>query len=621
MFRQHGAAAGIGVFGLAAAIIIAPAAAQAADPGPGTYAEGRFLAGTLAGSDLQGVLALDPATAVNDGSRPVAEERNPFSATALDAVTVDPGSVEVEGVDGARTGLIGQYAIARDDGTAYASSGLIGANGAIGVSPAAGAVAVIDLAALLGDSLPAGLTGLRLEAAGIAAEAEAGPGGHRGDYVLADARLVLDVPALAATRDQAETTATRLEDSVLDLGDGSGPLAGVVDRILASVGLSGLADVDVSIDADLDGVLAALGDTMLRDDAITVDLAAGTVTVDLAELPQGAGLGDLEPGTELIRDEVVDDVVAGVQRLLDGWLDEVRLRLREAIDDAGITVSAHARVLDEVRTGEIVRTVTTPVTEIVDALTGDSLGTLDPVTGAVTSTVPSISADVLGQLLIGTAPTGPLGGLLEAMPTVTTRTTATVSTVTEPVLSTLETGADVVVSGTLAGLRGGRAGEASATAVVLGAPVQLDASLVVDGLAEAIGSALPASGAAPSPAENATRDVAGIVGIADLVSLRTNVQSAGADGSFTQTALRVEVLGDVATIDLANATVGPFAVPGGTGGGTDPGPRLAAGGGLALTGLALGLIVLVGALCVAVGAVALWRSHSLAVTADAGGAD
>ena len=100
MFRQHGAAAGIGVFGLAAAIIIAPAAAQAADPGPGTYAEGRFLAGTLAGSDLQGVLALDPATAVNDGSRPVAEERNPFSATALDAVTVDPGSVEVEGVDG-----------------------------------------------------------------------------------------------------------------------------------------------------------------------------------------------------------------------------------------------------------------------------------------------------------------------------------------------------------------------------------------------------------------------------------------------------------------------------------------------------------------------------------------
>ena len=107
MFRQHGTAAGIGVFGLAGALIIAPAAAQAADPGPGTYAEGRFIAGTLAGSDLDRVLALDPATAVNDGSRPVAEERNPFSATALDAVTVDPGTVEVEGADGAEAGVIG----------------------------------------------------------------------------------------------------------------------------------------------------------------------------------------------------------------------------------------------------------------------------------------------------------------------------------------------------------------------------------------------------------------------------------------------------------------------------------------------------------------------------------
>jgi len=482
MFRQHGTAAGIGVFGLAGALIIAPAAAQAADPGPGTYAEGRFIAGTLAGSDLDRVLALDPATAVNDGSRPVAEERNPFSATALDAVTVDPGTVEVEGADGAEAGVIGQYAIARDDGTAYASSGLIGANGAIAVGPTGGAVAVVDLATLLGDSLPAGLTGLRLEAAGIAAEAEMGPDGHRGDYALAAARLVLDVPAIAATRDQAETTVTRLQESVLDLGGASGPLADAVDRVLAAAGLAGLADVDVSIDADLNGVLAALGDTVLRDDALTVDLAAGTATIDLAELPEGAGLADLEPGTELIGDGVLDDVVAGVQRLLGGWLDEVRLRLRAAIDHAEITVGAHAHVLDEVRTGDVVRTVTTPVTEIVDALTGQSLGTLDPATGAVTSTIPSISSEVLAELLLGTAATSPLSGLLGPLPTVTTRVTTTVSTVTEPAFSTLETAADVVVSGTLAGLRGGTAADASATAMLLGVPVQLDAALVVDGL-------------------------------------------------------------------------------------------------------------------------------------------
>lgn len=618
MFRQRGTAAGIGVLGLAAVLITAPAVAQAADGDTGSFAEGRFLAGTVLSSDLDGIVALEPATAANDGSSPVAEERNPFSATAIEAITVDPGTVEVTDADGVDAGAIGQYAIARPDGTSYASSGLIGANGAIGVSPATGAVAVVDLAALLGDSLPAGLSGLRLEAAGIAAEAEASLGAQRGDYTLADARLVLEIPALASTDDEAAAAAAPLQRSLLDLGGTSGPLAGVIDDLLASVGLGGLAAVDVSVDADLDGVLDTIGDTVLRDDALTVDLGTGTVTVDLAALPDGPGLNGLEPGTELLGDGVIDDIVEGVDRLLGGYLDELELRLLDAVRDAQVVVRAHASMLDDVPTGETVRTITTPVTQVVDVLTGETLGVLDPGTGRVTSLVPWISGDVLAELLIGTGTSSPLGGLLGGLPTVTTRVVAEVSTITEPAFSTLETSADVLISGTLAGLRGGTVAEAQASASVLGAPVALDASVIVDGLADAIGSALPGEDGELIPDRNATDGGSEIAALADLVSLRTNVQSVADDGSFTQTALRVEVLGgDVATIDLANATVGPNAIPGGTGGGEDPDPTFAAGGELAFTGFALWLILLVGTACVGLGAYALWRSRTAAVDPEA----
>lgn len=611
MFRPFGAAAGIGGFGLAAALITAPAIAQAADDRPGSFAEGQFLAGTVLGSDLAHVVALDPATAFNDGAQPVAEERNPFSATVLGELAVDPGPIEVSDANGVDAGVIGQYAIARDDGTSYASSGLLGANGAIGVSPASGSVAAIDLGALLGDAMPDALRGMRLEAAGIAAEAEATLGGVRGDYTLADARLVLDVPAVADAGDQAEAVAVPLERSLLELGGDSGPIASVVADLLASLGLDGLAAVDVQVDTDIADIVASIAGTVLRDDALTIDLDSGIVTVDLASLPDGAGLNDLAPGTELLGDRVIDDIVDGIDRLLGGYLGELETRLVDAVRDARVAVSAHISVLDTVGAGETLRTVTTPVTQVIDAVTGDVLGVVDPDTGSVTSLVPSVSGDLLGQLLVGTGPMVLLGGL----PSVTTRVVGEVSTIAEPAFSTLETSADVAISGTLAGLRGGEAAHATANATVLGAPVALDAAVLVDGIADAVDAVLPGVGDDPIAQDSATDAVAGIADLAGLLSLTTNVQTVGEDGAFTQTALRAQVLGgQLATVDLANATVGPNAMPGGSGGG--PGPAFSGGGELAFTGFALGLIVLIGVACVGLGATALWRSHAAA--ADAG---
>lgn len=78
-----------------------------------------------------------------------------------------------------------------------------------------------------------------------------------------------------------------------------------------------------------------------------------------------------------------------------------------------------------------------------------------------------------------------------------------------------------------------------------------------------------------------------------LVQLKVNVQSSGADGSFTQTALRVGVgpQGSLASVDLASATVGPnagqLAVPV-----AGPESLMLAAGGIGTAVLALGAVML-----------------------------
>jgi hypothetical protein len=651
MFRYRGAAAAAGALGLATFMVAAPAVAQVDDEDAGSYAEGRFLSGTMLDADLATTVDVDAATAVNDGSVRVAEEVNPFSVTALDSATVDPGTVEVTSRDGADVGVIGQYAIARDDGTSYASSGLVGPNGAIGVSPAPGNTAVVDLGALLGDALPSALDGLRLEAAGIAAEAEASLGDVRGDYTLADARLAIDIPVLATADDRAVAAMLPIEASLRDLGAPGGELAGVVDRLLATLGLGGLADIGVSVDVDLDGIVDAITDVVLTDQAISIDLGSGTVTVDLAARPDGTGLNDQAVGTELLTDGVVSDIVDGVERLLDGYLGDIDVLLANALRDTAVHVGAHASLLEGVQTGEAARETITPVTQILNAVTGEVLGILGA-DGAVTSLVPGISADLLADLLVGGDP-GDLGGLLGGafggsgsnLPDVTTQVVTQVSTSLEPTFSTVETSADVVVDATLGELLRGAPIVADVDALVLGAPVALDASIVVDGLADAVSDALPGGiggvvdDVADAMLDPIVADVTGdgqdldggIGGIAGLVSLRTNVQSTGSDGAFTQTALRVEVLdGSLATVNLANATVGPNAAgpgttgpvtpgtttPGGPGGGTGGGTGGGATGGpfgaegdLAFTGLVLDMIAILGALLLGLGALAIWRSR------------
>jgi hypothetical protein len=186
---------GIGGSVLAAAPAVAAPAAS--------IGEGRFLGGTALGIDLDDIVALETARAVNTGGGQVVD-RAGLDATVLNAVQVDVGQgIQLLGQNGLLTlGAVNQVALANADGSSTAASGAVTNTGAVGVGGAGGvpqANATFDLGRLANTSA---LSGLRLQTGALAATATqaAGPtGAQTGTYSIADLDLSLTSPALATT--------------------------------------------------------------------------------------------------------------------------------------------------------------------------------------------------------------------------------------------------------------------------------------------------------------------------------------------------------------------------------------------------------------------------------------
>lgn len=594
--------------------LIAPSAAHA-DETTTAFAQARFLSGSLLGTDLDAVVALDAATARNDGSTPLVEERHPLAVTALGSISAAPGAIRVEGVDGVTVGVIGQVASARADGTSSAAVGALGPDGAVAIGGGAGATAVVDLAQLLGGAVGAEIAQLRLEAVGIAAQAEAAIGEVAGESTIADLRLAVVVPAVTGLADRTSTALAPIESAIADLAGPSGAVAAALDRALQRAGATGIlgtgASVDVGIDVDLGRIVDGLRTGVLHDRALSVDLATGEILVDLDGLTATPGLNGLAPGAEVLSPAVVDAIVTGVDRLLDRAVDDVLASVGAALRDARVSIAVDLSVVDQVQTGEVVTEIPRTVTSIVDRVTGATLGILDPATGAVTSLVPQLSGDDLGRLLSAGGSGGLLPSLLGvvggvAAGGVATSVTTTVDRVVEPVFAAIETAVQVRIDGTLAQLGTGTAANASARAVVLGLPVALDLGLVLDDLEALIDSsgvdADAVDGLTPgilTPSERAVDGDDGSIAslLGDLVSVRAHIDDT-AGGTYTRTALRVAVLdGSLATIDLAAASVGSTAdggggTDGGTGGDDGDTTNPAGWAGLAFTGGAFPILAI-----------------------------
>jgi hypothetical protein len=651
-----------GAFALAA-----PFSASAAEV-PESYAEGQFLSGTLLGMDLDRVAALESAEAWNNGTQSTQTEKDPLDAEVIQTIEVAAPSPQIDLGDVLQIGPVAQYAQARSDGSSNGASGAVADDGAIGVgenqsSPPANAT--FDLEALLGPEFASTLVDLKLELEAIAASAEGNLDAASGDYALAGAKLTFTSPAIADLTPKVDTALQEVVDAINQLIGSNGALIDDVNGLL--VGLDpllnlagGSAHVTASINAgDLRNLVHSILEEEYGNSAVYFDLETGEVTVDLAEL-LGGDLNDLPPGTELLTDAVVNQILNGITSTVSTIADQVVDKVRVALHDAKVDI--HADLSVNVAQAPLVqevcqlvdRVLTTPVLQdatalekITNGLLGD-LGTLlnNGVLGSLTDGI----LDEVGDFVLVDGVVKKITGFVNQ--TVQDNVCNTTSTALAP----LTTSVVLDVEATVDELLNGAAAKAVADVDILGIATNLDLGVLLDGLGDTLTDGLfdgdgaladliaalnsglvhPATeallGTGDGTIGDALRDVLSIkVNIKELSLASSRGMAAAVGQIFTQTAVRVSVVGSsVATVNLAQASVGPNITriidedcldPDGCDEGgetvTPPGGGTGGGGSLAFTGIGIATLIAVILALLAAGAYLVResyrRNHSMGI--------
>lgn len=599
--RTPRAAAGVGALALAGALILSGPAATAATTAhldghaDATFAEGRFLTGTLADLALDDIVSVDGAQAFNDGTEPSQSVLHPLSVTALDTVTVGTGTpVTVPLGDAIELGTVAQFAEA-SPAAAVGASGAVTSDGGLGVGSDASipdGSATVDLQALISPAFATTIADLSLELEALAARAERDGGSAEGDYRIAGATLHFSSPALARLSEKVNRSLDVVVDEIDSLSGDDGELLALVSALVAdldpALNLLGTgADVSVRIDtSELRSAVSAILTAAYGDGGVSFNLETGVVSIDLEHYV--GSLNNLPPNTELLTDTVIARILHTITDTVEGLADDVVAKVEDVIRD--LEVAVHADLAVDVAQAPIVTEVCRTVERVIQ------VPVLGGLLGAVTGTVDQIVQEVVCHDETS-------------------------------VLDPLKTRLVLDISATVDELVRGAGVDAAISAQVLSVPIRVDVNLFVGAIGDLLGDRLLGGGAISElvaaldlhlvdPAVDALLDDSSSVQdlLTGVVSIVVNVQEtsmAGAAGAapaddpyFTQSAMRVGVVdaGELATLSLASATVGPNSADGGdpdcvgdcgTGGG-DPGLEslpLSGITGLALTGVGIALLV------------------------------
>ncbi|MES2170615.1 MAG: choice-of-anchor G family protein [Actinomycetota bacterium] len=580
--KKVGAAASAVALGLG--VIFAVPLMASADTTTGSYAQGQFLSGTIAGTNLGDIVAITPATATNDGSQASVTETNPLDVSALNTVhltgsnsDVDLNNVVNTGA-AANGGVLPQYAEANNNGTATAASGAIGSNGAIGLGDQGnGGSATVSLQNLLNSQFGSVIGNLNLQLDAIAAHADGNSDAVTGTYRLDGAHLTFTSPALANLTNQVDTSLQPVESQLNNLGSQ-----------LQGIGLNGLnldggslanATVTATLSNDGNSLQNAVNSVLQSSygsGGVTLDPSTGTVTVDLAAL-HGGSLNNKPIDYELLSDAAVNQIVSGIETTVSSIADGVTNKTQSVLDGTTVNVAAHADALNSGLLGSVGGSVGS-------LLGGLGLGAVVP-SGSSSGSLATLDANIHGtiQQLLGGSGTATAGLTVAGLPPV--------SLDASPLLST--------VGSILGPVGGGNA---------------------VSGLTDSLNSSLVAPLAASLTGDGGT-NVQTVLG--SLLSVRLNHQDVKMAGGgmavpsnslFTQTAVQVRAVPaagsttTLATINLAQATVGPNVPavvnpPGGPGctvncgTGGNPGgpstPTASTSSALAFTGVGIATIIAV----------------------------
>ncbi|WP_375482098.1 choice-of-anchor G family protein [uncultured Jatrophihabitans sp.] len=297
-------AAGV-TLGVAAAAIVGSTGANAAAK-PVSQSEGRFLTGTAAGQSFDSVAALEGENAAYPGNP--GPNANDLKGSVLGMALAGPTkNISVPFPGGITFGTVGQYASASSNGSATASSGLIGSNGDINVAGSGNDdFATIDLANLPGAStLTDTLGGLKLKIGAVSSQARQAAFGKKladpsvgctggtysrvsnsdqaGSYQFANLTLSATSPLLSAL-------GTALTGTLGTLSTAFSNAVGSTGGAVTVTGLPTAGDLQKDFTVSL------------ADGGITASLTDGSLKIDLAKILEAAGLDldNLCPNTSLV---------------------------------------------------------------------------------------------------------------------------------------------------------------------------------------------------------------------------------------------------------------------------------------------------------------------------------
>lgn len=338
-----GIAATLGLSGVA--VGIAPASA---DPG---YAEAnaQYLSGTLLGTSLESIVEVEGVEASSEfGDTENTVEANTLSLNALDdeIIIEAPGGIQVP-LYVADLGVVGQYAESSPEGNSFAATGLVGTDGTVGLAPdetTPPGPAVIDLTGLL-DTEDAGLldeAAIRAGAVTSSASQQA-PDAPTGDYDIANLDITVHSPVVEGLTDDVLLAVEDVDDAV---GAIAGPDGSLLDDITGALGVLGVVSDESTVSLDIaleDAVSDILDDNTIlgSEDLVLIDLESGYVSFNVAELlaANGQDLNALEPGTEVLSEEIFTLLTEEIDELVNGLLDEVAATVATTLEAANLDVA------------------------------------------------------------------------------------------------------------------------------------------------------------------------------------------------------------------------------------------------------------------------------------------
>ncbi|WP_317231046.1 choice-of-anchor G family protein, partial [Clavibacter sp. MX14-G9D] len=348
-----------------------------------TTASARFLRGSLLSLPLDTVAGVSGLSAVDDaapGSR-----RTPATAPSLGsgayanplAITAVSGAAALDltglsaGLPAGSAGALNQYVRVTETGTSTAASGLVSDSGGVGVTSGTSASlpgrATISLARVLPATtdiaraeLAVGAVASRATLDWCSARRSAlwGDGSVDGvirEYGIAGLELRVASPVVGGVATAVgNTTTTVLPAAVAALSGTTGTIATSVGSALDAL-IGGLVTTGLTGSVTLTGVEAATAAVTplltkpLRspDGSVAIDLATGTVLVDLAALTGRGpgGLNGLPPNTELVLSApVVNAISARVGVLMDTRTAEIQTALTTALQAVKVSIALTTEV-------------------------------------------------------------------------------------------------------------------------------------------------------------------------------------------------------------------------------------------------------------------------------------